>query len=82
LLGPRRRGEGPGPQLSDHRVRVPTLFIYGERDFAIVPETVRGVGEYVDAPFREVRLATSGHWVQQESPVEVNAALVSFLGSE
>src|SRR5436305_1464965 len=26
------------------RVRVPTLFVYGERDFAIVPETVQGVG--------------------------------------
>jgi len=63
----------------DARVHVPTLFIYGERDFAIIPETVRGVGAYVDAPFREVRLATSGHWVQQESPTEVNAALISFL---
>ncbi len=63
-------------------VRVPTLFIYGERDFAIVPETVRGVSRYVDAPYREVRLANSGHWVQQESPSEVNAALLSFLNDQ
>ncbi|MDQ3253080.1 MAG: alpha/beta hydrolase [Acidobacteriota bacterium] len=65
-----------------HVVRVPTLFIYGERDFAIVPETVRGVSRYVDAPYREVRLANSGHWVQQESPSEVNAALLSFLNDQ
>ncbi len=63
-------------------VRVPTLFIYGERDFAIVPETVRGVSRYVDAPYREVRLANIGHWVQQESPSEVNAALLSFLNDQ
>lgn len=63
-------------------VRVPTLFIYGERDFAIVPETVRGVSRYVDATYREVRLANSGHWVQQESPSEVNAALLSFLNDQ
>jgi len=63
-------------------VRVPTLFIYGERDFAIVPETVRGVSRYVAAPYREVRLANSGHWVQQESPSEVNAALLSFLNDQ
>ena len=63
-------------------VRVPTLFIYGERDFAIVPETVSGVSRYVAAPYREVRLVNSGHWVQQESPSEVNAALLSFLNDQ
>jgi epoxide hydrolase 4 len=71
-----------GEQMSDGRVRVPTLFIYGERDFAIVPETVRGVGDYVDAPYREVRIATSGHWVQNEVPTEVNAALGEFLDAQ
>jgi pimeloyl-ACP methyl ester carboxylesterase len=68
-----------GEELSDGRIRVPTLFIYGERDFAIVPETVRGVGDYVDAPYREVRIPTSGHWVQNEAPTEVNAALAGLL---
>ncbi len=68
----RQRGDGG-------RVRVPTLFIYGERDFAIIPETVRGVGEFVDAPYREVRIARSGHWVQREAAAQVNAALISFL---
>lgn len=61
-------------------VRVPTLFVYGERDQFVVPETVRDVGRYVAAPYSEVRLARAGHWVQQEYPNEVNAALVKFLG--
>lgn len=68
-----------GEYTKQERVRVPTLFIYGERDFAIVPETVEGVAAYVNAPYREVRLAKSNHWVQQEYPAEVNAALLSFL---
>jgi epoxide hydrolase 4 len=66
-------------QLSDGRVRVPTLFIYGEQDQAVVPETVRGVGRYIDAPYKEVRIKTSAHWVQNEAVEEVNAALRSFL---
>ena len=66
-------------RLGPERVRVPTLFVYGERDFAIVPETVAGVADYVDAPYTELRLARNNHWVQQESPAEVNAALLSFL---
>jgi pimeloyl-ACP methyl ester carboxylesterase len=65
----------------DARIRVPTLFIYGERDFAIVPDSVRDVGKHIDAPYRELRLANSNHWVQQESPTEVNAALLNFLES-
>lgn len=69
-------------ELSDGRIRVPTLFIYGERDHAIVPETVRGVDAYVDAPYREVRIKTSGHWVQQEAHAEVSAALGSFLDND
>jgi epoxide hydrolase 4 len=75
LLGARRGADGEG----DGPIRVPALFIYGERDFAIARSTVEGVASYVAAPYREVRLATSGHWVQQEAPMEVNAALSSFL---
>ena len=60
-------------------VRVPTMFIFGEGDHAIVPETVRGVGQLIDAPYREVRLKDAGHWVQQEAHAEVTTALSSFL---
>jgi len=73
------RRPGRGAYTRQERVRVPALFIYGERDFAIIPETVRGVADYVDAPFREVRLARANHWVQQEYHAEVSAALSSFL---
>ena len=66
----------------DGRIRVPTLFIFGEQDFAILPATVRGVGKYIDAPYRELRIADSGHWVQNEAVAEVNEALIDFLSSQ
>lgn len=72
-------GGGEARRWAETRVGVPTLFVYGERDPFVIPETVRGVGDFVDAPYREVRLARAGHWVQQEYPQEVNAALASFL---
>jgi pimeloyl-ACP methyl ester carboxylesterase len=75
-----RRGFGDREIRKHERIRVPTLFVYGERDFAIIPETVAGVADYVDAPYTELRLGRSGHWVQQESHAEVSAALMSFLG--
>lgn len=74
----RRRGKST-EEMSDGRTRVPTLFIYGGQDHAIVPETVRNVGAYIDAPYREVRIANSAHWVQNEAVTEVNFALETFL---
>lgn len=68
-----------GPPKHHGRIRVPTLFIFGEQDHAILPSTVRGVGNYVDASYREVRIANSGHWVQNEAVDEVNSALSNFL---
>lgn len=67
---------------ADGRIRVPTLFIYGERDFAVLPSTVEGVRDVVDAPYRETRIATAGHWVQQEAVAEVNAALRGFFAED
>ena len=74
----RKRDSGDAKQ-GNSRVRVPTLFIFGEQDFAILPATVRGLEKYIDAPYREVRIPDSGHWVQNEAPAEVNAALLEFL---
>jgi epoxide hydrolase 4 len=64
---------------SNGRIRVPTLFIFGELDFAILPQTVRGVADYIDAPYTELRIPDSGHWVQNEAVEEVNTALMEFL---
>ncbi|MEP6820000.1 MAG: alpha/beta hydrolase [bacterium] len=79
LFARKQRGEA---SKSNRRVRVPTLFIFGEQDFAILPATVRGLEKYIDAYYREVRIPDSGHWVQNEAPEEVNAALLEFLNAE
>lgn len=81
-LADRLRKSKTSSNHGDGRVRVPTLFIYGEQDFAIIPETVRGLDKYIDAYYRELRIPDSGHWVQNEAPTEVNEALLDFLNSE
>lgn len=74
------RGGTETPKHGDGRIRVPTLFIYGEQDMAVIPTTVRGLGRFIDAPYRELRIPDSGHWVQNEAVDEVNNALLEFLG--
>ncbi|HVF46502.1 MAG TPA: alpha/beta hydrolase [Pyrinomonadaceae bacterium] len=61
------------------KVTVPTLFIYGEKDAAVLPATVAGVGEMIDGPYTEHRIPGSGHWVQQEARDEVTGVLRKFL---
>jgi pimeloyl-ACP methyl ester carboxylesterase len=67
------------PELAGARVEVPALFIAGEADpvLAMVPPASMD-GTVTD--LRDVVLIPgAGHWVQQERPAEVNAALLAFL---
>jgi pimeloyl-ACP methyl ester carboxylesterase len=73
------RGGGETPKDFDGRIRVPTLFIYGEQDHAVLPETVRGINKFIDAPYTELRIPDSAHWVQNEAIAEVNEAVLRFL---
>jgi pimeloyl-ACP methyl ester carboxylesterase len=78
----RARGPVDAEGKISNRIRVPTLFIFGEQDFAILPQTVRGLVKYIDAPYSELRIPDSGHWVQNEAAEEVNAALIKFLSED
>lgn len=61
------------------KIKVPTVFIYGEKDRFIMPETVKGVGEAVDAHYEEFHIPEAGHWVQQEAAETVTEILRDFL---
>jgi pimeloyl-ACP methyl ester carboxylesterase len=63
----------------NQKITVPTVFIYGEKDHAVLPETVKGVSEMIDAPYEEFRIPTSAHWSQQEAAEAVTQILREFL---
>ncbi len=69
-----------GKNSLETKIKVPTLFIYGEKDSAVLPETVAGVSEAVDAPYSEIRIPDAAHWVQQEAAEIVTDSLREFLG--
>jgi pimeloyl-ACP methyl ester carboxylesterase len=52
--------------------------VWGEQDTALGLELTEGYGPYV-ADFTLVRLPRVSHWVQQEAPSQVNAALATWL---
>ena len=68
--------------FAGRRVEQPALFIGAEFDaiFGQTRATVEATRAAVPA-LQQVWIEGSGHWVQQERPAEVNAALLDFLGS-
>lgn len=65
--------------LAGAKVECPSLFIGGARD-PVVAMTPPGIGHGALADHRGDVLADgAGHWVQQEAPDVVNAALLEFL---
>ena len=59
---------------------MPTLFIAGTADPVLGFTSRDQVSDVVSGSYREVLIEGAGHWVQQERPDEVNAALLDFLG--
>lgn len=68
-----------GKNETPPKINVPTLFVYGEKDSAVLPETVKGVGEMISAEYREVRIPEAAHWVQQEAKETISKVLREFL---
>ena len=59
-------------------IQVPTLICWGEKDVAIENSCLDGTDQYV-RDLRIVRFPNASHWVQQDAPDEVNAAIRAFL---
>ena len=69
--------------FAGRRVEQPALFIGAEHD-VIFGQTREGVDATRAAvpQLQQVWIDGSGHWVQQERPDEVNAALLAFLAAQ
>ncbi|MEO9461248.1 MAG: alpha/beta hydrolase [Marinomonas sp.] len=66
-------------KLGDGTVDVPTLILWGEQDVAIDIWCLDGTQDYV-RDLTVKRYPHASHWVQQDIPDEVNAALKEWLG--
>jgi epoxide hydrolase 4 len=59
-------------------IQAPTLVLWGDRDPALGPETVGGLEAWV-RNLTVLRFPGAGHWLNQQEPERVNAALLNFL---
>ncbi len=65
------------------KIRQPALFIAGTRDVVIASpagqKSLADMPGHVTGLRRTLLIEGAGHWIQQERPAEVNAALLEFL---
>jgi pimeloyl-ACP methyl ester carboxylesterase len=66
-------------RLAGAKVEVPSLFIGGALDPVLLMSPPSGMDGWVTDHRGTVLVDGAGHWVQQEKPEEVNAALCQFL---
>ena len=65
------------PKIPEGMVYVPALVIWGERDEYILTGNLIGLDQYVPG-VKIHRIEKATHWVQQDAPEEVNAAIRDF----
>lgn len=66
--------DGIGP------ARVPTTFVWGEEDPGFGPVAARRCRAHVVGDYRFVPLADTGHWIPDQAPQQLTAAILHQLG--
>ena len=65
------------------KVKVPALFLVGERDTGLaipgMEDIIKAMPELVPNLRKVVRVPRAGHWLPQECPEEFNSRLIDFL---
>jgi pimeloyl-ACP methyl ester carboxylesterase len=64
-----------------HAIHVPVLQLQGTDDGCVLPGSTRGSGAFVPGDYRHVKVEGAGHFLTEEAPEQVNAALLSWLRS-
>ena len=64
-------------------VTPPALYMAGDKDLVVhfkgTDKLIDNLAQFVSGLGRVIMLKGCGHWTQQERPLEVNAAIISFL---
>ena len=60
------------------KVKVPTLFIWGKHDSAIVEKSVELNHQYIDAPYKEIRMDAT-HWIPVQNAEQLTHHILQSI---
>jgi len=70
------------PRVARRRVGIPTTFVWSDGDTAISRVAAHGAGDFVDAAYSYVELVGVSHWVPEQAPAELAAAIIDRVASD
>jgi pimeloyl-ACP methyl ester carboxylesterase len=73
------RAAGSLAGLSAGPIGVPTLYLWGDADATVGPTAARGTHRYVTGRYRFVEIGGGGHFLTDDHPSDVTAALLDWL---
>lgn len=60
-------------------IKVPTVYLWGSSDAAFLRSTARATAAHVEGPYTFCVLSGQGHWLPEDAPEEIVAALLPQL---
>ncbi|WP_110183080.1 alpha/beta fold hydrolase [Nocardioides solisilvae] len=63
------------------RIRVPTTYVWSDRDVALSREAAEACGDFVDADYELVVLEGMNHWIPRQAPEALTAAVLARIRS-
>lgn len=74
-----RANLGPLLRPDAGKVRVPVMGVFSDGDRYLVEAQMRSSAEYVEGAFRFELVSGASHWLQVDTPEQVNALLLDFF---
>ena len=62
-------------------VTVPTTYVWSDQDMAIARSGAENCGNFIDAPYEFVELTGVSHWIPEEAPEALTAAILARVRS-
>lgn len=71
------------PGSTDYKTKVPTTFVWSDRDIAITRGGAEATQDWVDAPYQFIELSGVSHWIPTQAADDCAAAIIGrVLASE
>lgn len=67
------------PSIDWHRITVPTLYMWGERDPALGRAAAEATAGFVTGDYTFIAMPGVGHWIPESAPEQVSGELLAHL---
>jgi pimeloyl-ACP methyl ester carboxylesterase len=69
------------PRTNNQKISVPTLYVWSDRDIALLPKAAHDTARYVSGEYRFEILPDVSHWIPEEQPDKLADLLLDWFAA-